>query len=148
MGINYLDTLNSSALHLEELDKVRCIGLAQQETVALAGLLKSQTSVMVEPKAELAPKTVVSATKKPNPNANNNEKSQSLSSTLSSSTSTNSLNEEQENKGKRLAQNVPDNTSNARKDNLKVASSRSSRKRTNQNRVKNCFTILKLKIWS
>lgn len=41
-GINYLDTLNTSAVQLEELDKIRCIGLAQQDTVALAQLIKAQ----------------------------------------------------------------------------------------------------------
>ena len=41
-GINYWDTLNVSAIQLEELDKIRCIGLAQQETVYLAHLIKTQ----------------------------------------------------------------------------------------------------------
>jgi hypothetical protein len=41
-GLNHLDVLNLSALQLEELDKMRCIGVAQQETVALAHLIKSQ----------------------------------------------------------------------------------------------------------
>ena len=41
-GLNYLDVLGNSAAQLEELDKVRCIGLAQQETVTLAHLLKNQ----------------------------------------------------------------------------------------------------------
>lgn len=41
-GLNYLDTLNTSAIHLEELDKVRCIGLAQQDTVTLAHLIRDQ----------------------------------------------------------------------------------------------------------
>lgn len=41
-GLNYLDTLNVSALHIEELDKMRCIGQAQQDTVALACLLKEK----------------------------------------------------------------------------------------------------------
>ena len=41
-GINYWDTLNVSAIQLEELDKIRCIGLAQQETVYLASLIKTQ----------------------------------------------------------------------------------------------------------
>lgn len=40
INMNYLDTLNVSAVQLEELDKVRCVGRAQQETVALAYLLK------------------------------------------------------------------------------------------------------------
>ena len=39
VGLNYLDTLASSQLHLEELDKARCVGLGQQETVALAAFL-------------------------------------------------------------------------------------------------------------
>ena len=43
-GLNHLDVLNLSALQLEELDKVRCIGVAQQETVALAHLIKRQKS--------------------------------------------------------------------------------------------------------
>ena len=41
-GLNHLEVLNLSALQLEELDKVRCIGVAQQETVALAHLIKNQ----------------------------------------------------------------------------------------------------------
>ena len=45
-GINYLDTLNTSAVQLEELDKIRCIGLAQQETVALAHLIKDQQNTL------------------------------------------------------------------------------------------------------
>jgi hypothetical protein len=40
INMNYLDTLNVSAVQLEELDKVRCVGVAQQETVALAYLLR------------------------------------------------------------------------------------------------------------
>ena len=47
-GLNHLDVLNLSALQLEELDKVRCIGMAQQETVALAHLIKSQKTVANE----------------------------------------------------------------------------------------------------
>lgn len=46
-GINYLDTLNTSAVQLEELDKIRCIGLAQQDTVALAHLIKDQQNQAV-----------------------------------------------------------------------------------------------------
>lgn len=40
INMNYLDTLNVSAVQIEELDKVRCVGRAQQETVALAYMLK------------------------------------------------------------------------------------------------------------
>ena len=47
-GINYLDTLNTSAVQLEELDKIRCIGLAQQDTVALAHLIKDQQNQKCE----------------------------------------------------------------------------------------------------
>lgn len=42
VNLNYLDNLTMSELKLEELDKVRCIGMAQQETVALAHLIKDQ----------------------------------------------------------------------------------------------------------
>ncbi len=48
-GINYLDTLNTSAVQLEELDKIRCIGLAQQDTVALAQLIKAQETAQTIP---------------------------------------------------------------------------------------------------
>jgi hypothetical protein len=92
MGINYLDTLNNSALHLEELDKVRCVGLAQQETVTLASLLKNQTNPLsVNDSTNNIAKTeqiIINkiATKQAR-NENNNGSSQSLSSTLSSSSS-------------------------------------------------------------
>jgi hypothetical protein len=92
MGINYLDTLNNSALHLEELDKVRCIGLAQQETVALASLLKNQTNpISINESSNSNIKTERIITSKPATKLSRNEKnncsSQSLSSTLSSSSS-------------------------------------------------------------
>ena len=41
-GINYLETLGNSNVQLEELDKVRCIGLAQNENVLLAHFLRNQ----------------------------------------------------------------------------------------------------------
>lgn len=47
-GLNYLDTLNTSAIHLEELDKVRCIGLAQQDTVTLAHLIRDQQQQQIQ----------------------------------------------------------------------------------------------------
>ena len=58
-GINYLDTLNTSAVQVEELDKIRCIGLAQQDTVALAHLIKdqqNQQAVMQKPEEVSNPK--------------------------------------------------------------------------------------------
>ena len=87
MGINYLDTLNSSALHLEELDKVRCIGLAQQETVALASLLKNQTNPI--PISDIANNNIRTATSKLTAKSVRNESNNgsSLSSSLSSSSS-------------------------------------------------------------
>ena len=41
-GLNYLENLNISTIQLEELDKVRCIGLAQNENVVLAHFLRNQ----------------------------------------------------------------------------------------------------------
>jgi hypothetical protein len=105
-GINYLDILNSSTLQLEELDKVRCIGVAQQETVALAHLLKQQKAneakksspadLIVEDKILKANKLKtmsVEASSRMQPkahHASNKVRSLSLSSTLSSPSSENS----------------------------------------------------------
>lgn len=103
-GINYLDILNSSTLQLEELDKVRCIGVAQQETVALAHLLKQQKAneakknspadLIVEDKILKANKlkTMSEASSKMQQKAHhaNKVRSLSLSSTLSSPSSENS----------------------------------------------------------
>jgi hypothetical protein len=41
-GLNYLENLSNSTIQLEELDKVRCIGLAQNENVVLAHFLRNQ----------------------------------------------------------------------------------------------------------
>lgn len=80
-GMNYLDTLNASALQLEELDKVRCIGFAQQETVALAHLLKEnktkQDILIQQQQQHQNTKTTKS-------------RSHSMSSNLSSSSTSNS----------------------------------------------------------
>lgn len=41
-GLNYLDNLNNSVIQIEEFDKIRCIGMAQNESVILAQLLRTQ----------------------------------------------------------------------------------------------------------
>lgn len=41
-GLNYLENISNSTIQLEELDKVRCIGLAQNENVVLAHFLRNQ----------------------------------------------------------------------------------------------------------
>ena len=67
-GINYLDTLNTSAVQLEELDKIRCIGLAQQETVALAHLIKDQqnnTHALKQDEVKVRSKEPVVSSSKP-----------------------------------------------------------------------------------
>ncbi len=102
VNINYLDTLSMSALQLEELDKIRAIGHAQQETVTLAHLLKEKSNAMLKLKndekvaaaAALAAATNNKASKQRSQSAYSNltatSGTTSRSSSLSSSSSTNS----------------------------------------------------------
>ncbi|RMZ93280.1 hypothetical protein BpHYR1_054627, partial [Brachionus plicatilis] len=80
-GINYLDTLNTSALQLEELDKIKCIGFAQQDTVALAQYLKDKQPVKQDPgpKGDKFPKSRSSSL------TSNSSSSSSASTTVSTS---------------------------------------------------------------
>ncbi|CAF0778521.1 unnamed protein product [Brachionus calyciflorus] len=80
-GINYLDTLNTSALQFEELDKIRCIGFAQQDTVALAHYLKEKQGN----KPDLANKNEKSAKSRSSSLTSNSSSSSSASTTVSSS---------------------------------------------------------------
>jgi hypothetical protein len=99
VNINYLDTLSMSALQLEELDKIRAIGHAQQETVTLAHLLKEKSNAMMklknDEKAAAAAAMAAKSAKQRSQSAYSNltgTTANSRSSSLSSSSSTHSSN--------------------------------------------------------
>jgi hypothetical protein len=106
VNINYLDTLSMSALQLEELDKIRSIGQAQQETVTLAHLLKEKNNALAAAAAKLKNEekavAVATGSKQRSQSAYSsltNGGSSSMSSSSSSTHSSNSTLNEREQPG-------------------------------------------------
>lgn len=104
VNINYLDTLNMSAMQLDELDKIRTIGLAQQETVTLAHLLKEKSNALIAQQRLIAQKHknrsqsahTHSAATTTGTASSSPSRSSSLSSSSSHSSSNTTLNNEKE----------------------------------------------------
>ena len=115
-GINYLDTLSTSAVQLEELDKIRCIGFAQQDTVALAQYLKEKQHV--NNKQEIIAKPEKISKSRSSSLTSNSSSSSSGSTTVSSSSYNETETENSKNTRINLKKSLVEHTKSKQKSTL------------------------------